>query len=50
MSEDTLHALRDCLETRLLWIHLVPSAFLHKFFTLNLKDRIDWNLKNTDLC
>lgn len=28
MFEDILHALRDCPETRLIWMHLVPSILI----------------------
>lgn len=49
MSDDTLHALRDCLETRIIWMHLIPSTLLHKFFTLNLNDWMGWNLTDAGL-
>ncbi|KAF7842214.1 reverse transcriptase [Senna tora] len=45
-SESTLHAIRDCETVMPLWKTLVKQEYWSKFFSLNEKDWIKYNLDN----
>lgn len=48
-TEDCLHLLRDCVESRLIWHSFLPPQFLSKFFSLPLKAWLEWNIVCKDI-
>ena len=44
--EDSLHALRDCVAAKHIWLDIVPFSLRDSFFSLDLKDWILTNLKH----
>ncbi|KAK9225861.1 hypothetical protein WN943_010906 [Citrus x changshan-huyou] len=44
--EDALHAVRDCVDSKRIWLALLPKHTSHTFFTLDLRAWIACNLNN----
>lgn len=43
--EDVLHVLRDCTYARLLWDRVLQRRFVHSFYSTNLRDWLNMNLR-----
>jgi len=48
-SESLLHNVRDCDDTRDLWLSLINPSVHKEFFNLDLQDWLEFNLKNPGL-
>jgi ribonuclease HI len=44
-KDTTLHALRDCVLVRPLWLSVVDASLRHEFFTTNLDEWIEMNVR-----
>lgn len=42
--ENGLHVIQDCQFAVEVWMHLVPPVLLNKFFSLELRKWIQWNI------
>ena len=47
--ETALHALRDCPWVKTICMQIVKSELWPQFFSLDLKDWIDWNIATEDI-
>ena len=45
IREDALDAVRDCVDSKRIWLALLPKHTSHTFFTLELRASIVCNLK-----
>lgn len=45
-KEDVIHALRDCLDSKEVWLKFIPPGLHHSFFSLGLQE---WLLTNLTL-
>lgn len=43
-SEDTLHAIRDCIQARAIWVRFIPLHLVGSFFSTELREWLDNNL------
>lgn len=43
--EDSIHAVRDCPKSRVVWQHFVPHGLSRKFFSWNLREWLSFNLR-----
>lgn len=49
IEETNLHVVRDCIEAKRIWAHLIPLDIFQKFFPLPLKEWVTWNLSSVTL-
>lgn len=47
--ETCLHMVRDCSEAKEVWLKLLPPNFISKFFSIHLREWLEWNLLNAEL-
>lgn len=48
-TETVLHSIRDCSDVVEVWSLLLPSHMLSKFFSLPLREWVQWNLEGKDM-